>query len=95
MRSFKSKVRREWKTWKRQHTDGEGHCPQIQLLDIVHIISNAWEDVQEFVIENGFGVILGEEEQELDEMDEPDPVDGLEFIDDFDELELVVDGGED
>lgn len=52
MKSFKCHVRRQWKSWKKDHTDERGDCPHIGLRDVTNIIRDAWDGVDEDVIVN-------------------------------------------
>lgn len=94
MRSFKCHARRQWKTWKTDNTNEEGQCDPITLLDVVNIVSRAWEAIPNDVVVSGFetafrpqqaagaGPLLPELEQGVDEENE----DGVDFIDMDNEL---------
>lgn len=90
MKSLKNEMRKGWRRWKKDHTDNEGQCPRIELLDVVRIISEAWESVPVAVVVSGFEKAFRAAPIDAGPLPLLDEEEGLDFIDaDRDEIDII------
>lgn len=93
MKSFKSNVRKQWKNWKKDNSDENGQCERITLRNVANIVRDAWEAVNQQVVENGFEASFRPRQIDagpLADIDEEEEQPGVEFVDVVEE-EIIMD----
>jgi len=69
MKAFKCNLRSIWKAWKIGHTQDDGQCPQIELWEVVRMISLAWASISPQAVRNAFRAsrlpVIDDDEDEL------------------------------